>query len=251
MGALVPEVEQDQDVAALLLVQEELGAVGDGQGERLGGGGGPDERAERLEVDAVIVAVPPSKAARLLRGVAPAAAGELAQIDSASMAIVALAFDGVTPPEGSGLLIGAGERLAVKALTLSTNKWPLDAGPRTVLRASVGRAGETAALQLPDDELVRLVRHELRPLVGITAEPVDAVVTRWGGGLPQYAVGHVERIARVRADVAAVPGLAVCGAAFDGVGVPACIAGARAAVRVVVDDLTTRPRSDAHVEGGQ
>ena len=201
--------------------------------------------AERLEADAVIVAVPPAKAARLLRDVAPAAAGELGQIDSASMAIVAFAFDGVVVPEGSGLLVGAGERLAVKALTLSTNKWPLEAGARTVLRASVGRAGETAALQLPDDELIRLVRHELRPLVGITAEPVDAVVTRWGGGLPQYDVGHVERIARVRAAVGQVPGLAACGAAFDGVGVPACIAGARAAVARVVHDLAARPRSDA------
>ncbi len=202
--------------------------------------------AERLEADAVVVALPPAKAARLLRSVAPAAAGELGQIDSASSAIVALAFDGIDVPEGSGLLVGAGERLAVKALTLSTNKWPLDAGPRTVLRASVGRAGETTALQLPDDDLVRLVRHELRPLIGVTAEPVDAVVTRWGGGLPQYGVGHVERIARVRADVARVPGLAVCGAAFDGVGVPACIASARAAVARVVTDLAAR----THLEGG-
>jgi oxygen-dependent protoporphyrinogen oxidase len=74
------------------------------------------------------------------------------------------------------------------------------------------------------------VRQELLGLLGITAEPVDALVTRWGGGLPQYAVGHVEKIARIRAAVAAVPGLAVCGAAFDGVGIPACIASARAAV---------------------
>ncbi|WP_375502817.1 protoporphyrinogen oxidase [uncultured Jatrophihabitans sp.] len=194
---------------------------------------GATPQAECIDADAVIVALPPSKAARLLRGVAPGAAGELHQVDTASSAIVALAFDDIDVPAGSGLLVGAGERLAVKALTLSTNKWPLDAGARTVLRASVGRAGETAALQLPDDALVRLVRHELRPLIGVTAEPIDAVVTRWGGGLPQYDVGHVERIARVRADVAHVPGLAVCGAAFDGVGVPACIASARAAVRAV------------------
>jgi oxygen-dependent protoporphyrinogen oxidase len=83
---------------------------------------------------------------------------------------------------------------------------------------------------MDDAELVSLVRRELRPLLGVDAAPVDARVTRWGGGLPQYAVGHVERVARVRAAVAAVPGLAVCGAAFDGVGVPACIGSARAAV---------------------
>ena len=64
----------------------------------------------------------------------------------------------------------------------------------------------------------------------LDTRPVDVRVTRWGGALPQYAVGHVERIARVRAAVAAVPGLAICGAAFDGVGVPACIGSARLAV---------------------
>jgi protoporphyrinogen/coproporphyrinogen III oxidase len=67
-------------------------------------------------------------------------------------------------------------------------------------------------------------------LLGVDAQPVDARVTRWGGGLPQYAVGHLDRIARIRASVAQVPGLAVCGAAFDGVGIPACIGSARAAV---------------------
>ena len=196
--------------------------------------------AEQLSVDAVIVALPATKAARLLRAVAPGAASELAGIDSASMAVVTLAFDDITAPEGSGLLVAAGERLAVKGLTLTTNKWPIDTGGRTVLRASVGRMGEPQALQFDDADLVGIVRHELRALVGIDAEPVDAVVTRWGGGLPQYAVGHVERVRRIRSAVAAVPGLAVCGAAYDGVGVPACIATGRAAVDRVAASLVPR-----------
>jgi oxygen-dependent protoporphyrinogen oxidase len=94
----------------------------------------------------------------------------------------------------------------------------------------VVRAGAPHALQFDDAEITALVRRELRPLLGVTAEPADSLVTRWGGGLPQYAVGHVERVARIRAAVAGVPGLGVCGAAFDGVGIPACIASARAAV---------------------
>jgi oxygen-dependent protoporphyrinogen oxidase len=191
--------------------------------------------AELAETDAVIVAVPPAKAARLLRAVAPSAASELAGVDSASMAIVSLAFDGVTLPPGSGLLVAAEERLATKAITLSSQKWPLETGSMQLLRASVGRVGETAALQLADEELIALVLRELRPLLGIEAAPVDARVTRWGGGLPQYAVGHVERVARVRAALAAVPGLAACGAVFDGVGIPACIASARTAVDSIVD----------------
>ena len=85
------------------------------------------------------------------------------------------------------------------------------------------------------------MRRELRPLLGIDGRAGrSALVTRWGGGLPQYAVGHVDRIARVRAAVAEVPGLAVCGAAFDGVGIPACIASARAAVDRVVASVPVR-----------
>jgi len=190
--------------------------------------------AELVEADAVIVAAPPAKAARLLADVAPVAATELGAVETASMAIVTFAFPTLptaTPAlPGSGLLVGTGERLVTKAVTLSSQKWPLDADGLSFLRASVGRVGETLPLQLEDGELIELVRRELRPLFGIDAAPVDARVTRWGGGLPQYAVGHLDRVARVRSAVASVPGLAVCGASYDGVGIPACIGSARAAV---------------------
>jgi len=190
--------------------------------------------AELVEAEAVIVAVPPAKAARLLANVAPAATTELAAVETASMAIVTFAFPQQAGPPGSGLLVGTGERLVTKAVTLSSQKWPLNAEGLTFLRASVGRVGETLPLQLEDAELIELVRRELRPLLGIDAAPVDARVTRWGGGLPQYAVGHLDRVARVRSAVADVPGLAVCGATYDGVGIPACIGSARAAVDRVV-----------------
>jgi oxygen-dependent protoporphyrinogen oxidase len=68
----------------------------------------------------------------------------------------------------------------------------------------------------------------------VSAEPVDSHVQRWGGALPQYAVGHLDRVARIRTDVHRVPGLAVCGASYDGVGIPACVASAhKAADRVL------------------
>jgi oxygen-dependent protoporphyrinogen oxidase len=183
-----------------------------------------------VDADAVVVAAPAAKAARLLATVAPAAATELRGIESASMAIVSFAFGDVVLPAGSGLLVAEGERLATKAITVTSQKWPVGGAGLTLLRASVGRIGESAALQLDDRELAALVHRELRPLLGITSAPLDVRVTRWGGGLPQYAVGHVDRVRRIRAAVAAVPGLAVCGAAYDGVGVPACIASARRAV---------------------
>jgi oxygen-dependent protoporphyrinogen oxidase len=201
-------------------------------------GAGP--APELIEADAVVVATPAAKAARLLGVLAPAAAADLAGIESASMAIVSFAFRDVTPPAGSGLLVGPGERLATKAITLSSQKWPLDTVGLTLLRASVGRVGEPQALQFDDADLIELVRRELRPLLGIDARPVDARVDRWGGGLPQYAVGHLDRVNRIRGAVAEVPGLAVCGAAFDGVGVPACIGSARAAVHRVVAALPAR-----------
>ena len=192
-----------------------------------------------LQADVVIVATPPTKAAKLLAEVSAAAAAELAAIETASVAITTLAYRDrdLSLPAGSGLLVGAREGLTIKATTFSSQKWPMPTDGLSVLRASVGRAGETEALQRDDADLIKLVRHELRPLIGTDAEPVDALVTRWGGGLPQYAVGHVERVARIRAAVAAVPGLAVCGATYDGVGIPACIASAYAAAGQVLAAL--------------
>ena len=70
---------------------------------------------------------------------------------------------------------------------------------------------------------------DLADAIGLAGDPVDTHVQRWGGGLPQYAVGHLDRVARIREEVARLPGLAVCGAAYDGVGIPAVIASARRA----------------------
>ncbi|PXY33652.1 protoporphyrinogen oxidase [Prauserella coralliicola] len=196
-----------------------------------------------LDADAVVLAVPAPAASRLLAGVAPAAAEALAGVELASMAVVGLALPpGTELPRASGLLIGERERradgtpFAAKAFTFSARKWPHHAadGAPVLIRGSVGRFGEAERLRATDEELLRLVREDLAELTGVTAEPVDAVVQRWGGGLPQYGVGHLDRVARVERAVAEVPGLAVAGAALHGVGVPACIATADAAVRRVV-----------------
>ena len=98
-----------------------------------------------------------------------------------------------------------------------------------LLRASIGRHREEASLQASDEELVAHVVADLSLATGQQLRPVDAHVQRWGGALPQYAVGHLDRVARIRAAVDAVPGLEVCGAAYDGVGIPAVIGSARRA----------------------
>jgi oxygen-dependent protoporphyrinogen oxidase len=197
---------------------------------------GPAGAPAYLEADAVILAVPPAAASRLLAADCPAASAELAQIETASVAVVAAAvprgqLTGVT---GTGLLIPPVERRLIKAATFSSAKWAWVSDEARsqwrIVRLSIGRAREEASLQRPDDELAALAVGELATILGRAIQPVESTVIRWGGGLPQYAVGHLDRIRRIRASVAAVGALAVCGAALDGVGVPACIAAADRAV---------------------
>lgn len=193
---------------------------------------------EFLDVDAVLLAVPAPATARLLRVVAPDAARAAAEIELASSAVVGLAYraaDAAALPRSSGVLVAADEPFTVKAVTHSARKWAHLAPEATDglvrLRASVGRFGQVAPLQVDDVELVAAVRADLAALAGITAAPVAAHVQRWGGGLPQYAVGHLDR---VRAIEDGLPhGLAVAGAALHGVGVPACIGTARVAAERV------------------
>lgn len=195
-----------------------------------------------VEADGVILATPAAPTARLLAELAPVAAAELAEIEYASMAVVTLALPAETVahlPGTSGFLVPPVDGRAIKASTFSFNKWEWvrAAGAEkglAHLRTSLGRHREEAMLQRSDEELVALSLADLREAVGLEAAPVDTYVQRWGGGLPQYAVGHLDRVARIRAAVAEVAGLAVCGAAYDGVGIPAVISSARRAVTDLV-----------------
>ena len=195
---------------------------------------------ETVEADAVILALPARPASRLLAGVAAPAAAALGEIAYASMAIITLAYPVAAfrqPVTGSGFLVPAVDGRAVKAVTFSTVKWPhlRRSEPELhVVRCSVGRFGEDAVLQRGDDELAALAAADLAEATGVAGPPADIRVSRWGGGLPQYTVGHLDRVARIRAGVAGQPGLAVCGAAYDGVGIPACIATARLAASQVL-----------------
>jgi oxygen-dependent protoporphyrinogen oxidase len=197
-----------------------------------------------LDADAVILATPAAPAARLLQDTASEAAAQLQQIPYASMAIVTLAFRAEDFPaqQRSGYLVPAVDGRAVKAATFSTVKWPHLAAqaPVHVVRCSVGRSGDVAVLQRDDADLAALAEAELSGTIGIAAKSVAQRVTRWGGGLPQYNVGHLDRVAAVRAAVARQPGLAVAGAAYDGVGIPACIATAKSAAAQVTAYLAAR-----------
>ncbi|MGW1612971.1 protoporphyrinogen oxidase [Streptomyces sp. NPDC002285] len=215
-----------------------------------------------LHADAVVVAVPAPAAAGLLRAEAPEAAAELDGIEYASMALVTLAYRRADTdlPAGSGFLVPPVDGRTIKASTFASQKWGwiADENPDTVvLRTSLGRYGETEILGREDDHLVDVSRRDLRAATGLDATPLETRVTRWTDGLPQYPVGHHARVARVREHVAKVPGLAVCGAQYDGVGIPACIASAYAAVDQLegdlsaVKELTANPVQSLHGGAGE
>ncbi|MCU1536486.1 MAG: protoporphyrinogen oxidase [Humibacillus sp.] len=213
-------------------VARELRADGDGWVVSTG----PTTDVVEERHDAVILAAPARPASRLLADLAPSSAALLSSVDYASVAIITLAVAGRPDVlEGSsGFLVPPVEGLTIKAATFSTSKWPwlADAHPeRSWLRASVGRQGEEASLQHDDDTLAATALADLRTVLGGLPDPVDVHVRRWGGGLPQYAVGHHALVDAARAGLP--PTLALAGAAYDGVGIPACIASGRAAARAV------------------
>lgn len=188
---------------------------------------------EIIVADAVVVAVPAAPAARLLSTVESTAAAEIAALDYASIALITFVLPTTALPEGSGALVPASSGMLVKAMTYVSQKWP-SGGDTTVIRASVGRYGDERMLHHDDDELTALVRSELEGLLGPLPAPRDTAVNRWGGALPQYGVGHLDRVRRARAALDRHPGLALAGAAYDGVGIPLCIrSGTAAADRVI------------------
>ena len=209
---------------------------------------------EIVQADAVVLATPARATARLLSDVTPAAALTLARIDYASMAIVTMAFPARAFPQvrGSGFLVPPVDGRSVKASTFSFAKWDWvrQAGAEAGADAGAGGGGDAGDAVLdrsapggghPPGE--RRGAGGGRPATTSptrSASPCDRLtrhVQRWGGALPQYAVGHLPRIASVRADVAALPGLAVCGSAYDGVGIPACIASAHLAATQILTHL--------------
>ncbi|MFJ9078929.1 protoporphyrinogen oxidase [Streptomyces sp. NPDC102278] len=204
--------------------------------------------SEVIEADGVVLAVPAGAAARLLDDLAPTAAVELRDVDYASMALVTMAFRRSDLPAAiadggaSGFLVPPVDGRTIKASTFSSNKWAwAGADPDLfLLRTSVGRHGDEGDLARDDADLMEVSLGDLGAAVGLAARPVASTVTRWDAGLPQYPVGHLDRVARIRAAVSALPGLAVCGALYDGVGIPACVASAGKAADTVLAGLRTR-----------
>jgi protoporphyrinogen/coproporphyrinogen III oxidase len=198
------------------------------------------ERGAVLGADAVIIAVPAYEAAPLLAGV-DRELGELhAEIPHSSSVIITLAFraeDVAHALDGYGYVVPRIEGTDVLACTWSSRKWERRAPEDAVLiRVYAGRFGGRDLTIESDDELVVLARDEIR-LFGIGAEPTLTRVHRWPRGMPQYVLGHPERVDRIEALAAEHPGLALAGAAYRGVGIPDCIRSGELAAASVVEAL--------------
>ena len=192
----------------------------------------------RVVVDAVVLATPAWASGDLLRTVAPLPAADLSSIDYVSTATASLAFrrDQVAHDlTGFGFVVPRAENRPVMATTWSSSKFPGRAPEgHVLLRSFLGRAGIEAAAQLDDAEMTKVVRAELREIMGIAAEPEFAEIFRWPRGMPQYRVGHVDLVGRIEAGVAKVPGIELAGGAYHGIGIGDCLReGAAAADRAL------------------
>jgi oxygen-dependent protoporphyrinogen oxidase len=191
-----------------------------------------------LDVDAIVLATEAHVARSLLAAVARPAADELEAIEAASTAVVLMVYGDATAealPDGSGFVVPRG-RAPITASTWLSRKWPSDAfGSRAVVRCYVGGAGFDDVIDADDGDLVEACARHLAALVPLPARPELSAVVRWPASMPQYELGHVERVARIRARLPR--GIVVTGQPYDGVGVPDCVRAAGEAAEAVAAHL--------------
>ena len=198
---------------------------------------------DSIEADAVIVAAPAYAAARILSAVAPRAADLLGKISYASAATVNLTYkesDFPAPPEAFGFVVPVIERRKIIAGSFSSLKFDGRAPEGAVLtRAFVGGVLQTEMMRSSDDEIVAAVRDEFRTLLAISAPPQTVDIRRWPDSMPQYEVGHLARVAEIEKVIAEIPGLAIAGAAYRGVGIPDCVRSGEQAADEIFDLLAS------------
>ena len=196
-----------------------------------------------LDADGVILACPAWESARLLEPLVPGAAGILGEIEYSDVVLAAFVLPDdrlARPLDGSGYLVPRGQGLLTTACSWASAKWRhYDHEGLAVLRVSAGRTDDRRWQDLSTDELVAVLASELAETgmispSGAAQGRFEARVTPWPRSLPQYRPGHLQRMAAVDASLAGdTPGLAATGAAFRGVGLPACIRGAQEAATAV------------------
>jgi protoporphyrinogen/coproporphyrinogen III oxidase len=194
---------------------------------------------EHADADGFIVALPAHDASESLRGVAPATASDLDRIQYASVALVTMAFDRSSVHrqlDGSGYLVPRSTGLLMSACSWTSSKWAhLDDGKHAIVRVSTGRLGDERFAEVDDHVLVARLLEELAETSDIRGTPREVRVNRWMRSFPQYEPGHLDLVERIERRLAEeAPNILVTGAAFRGLGVPACIRqGREAAVELV------------------
>ena len=195
-----------------------------------------------IEADAIVITTPAHETARLLAATEPGLAAGLAAIAYASTGVVLMVYPHDTQaglPQGTGFVVPRG-KAPMTAATWLSSKWPADVfGTRAVVRCYVGAVGEEDILDADDADLIEACARHLAAVVNLPDRPQHASVVRWPASMPQYEVGHLDRVASIRA--ALPPGIVVTGQAYDGVGVPDCVRAANETADQVVASLARLP----------
>jgi oxygen-dependent protoporphyrinogen oxidase len=190
-------------------------------------------RNETLPADAICLTIPSYQCARLLRDIDAELASDLEAIPYASTATINLAYkreDIPHPLDGFGFVVPFIEKRTLMACTFSSVKFAGRApAGHALLRAFVGGALQPELFELDGDEMIRRVLDDLRSLLGIERPPLFAEVMKWPRSMPQYHLGHIERVKRIEQRLASLPGLVLAGNAFKGIGIPDCIKSGEAA----------------------
>ena len=200
---------------------------------------------QTLEADAVIAATPAYATARLIDNFDREMATALRGIPYASTTTVSVAYplsDIPRPLNAYGYIIPSAEGRSILACTWTSTKFPHRAPEGYgLIRAFIGRAGDDESINLPDEKLLQMVRDELRAVLGITAAPMLQRIFRWPQAMPQYTLGHLDRLAVIDRQLIDHPGLFVAGNAYRGIGLPDCIASGELAAASAVNYLQTLP----------
>lgn len=175
------------------------------------------------EFDHIVLAVPPKAALNFLQNVAPKASAELSLIESASTAIVVLAVsaeDIQRPVETFGFVVPLSEKRRILAGSFASHKFSgRSPDDHVLIRVFIGGAMQADLLDKPDEELIAIAREELSELIGLTGDPVVTRVVRWDDAMPQYHVGHGDRVRIIDEEIAKIPGLSFISNALHGVGI--------------------------------
>lgn len=207
--------------------------------------------AQSNRFDAVIVALPANAAARLLSNCSPELAAEVAGIGYSSSITVGLGYDrGVRPslPPGFGFLVPRSEGKQLLAATFVHNKFPHRApDDRALLRCFFAGSNAEKVWELSDDALVAVALNELRQILGLRAEPLFARVYKWKAAMAQYGIGHLERLGRIERLRQELPGLALAGNGYRGIGVPDCVRSGQEAAKEVVAVKSSSPAPSSRI----